>query len=176
MGFMWPNNDVMQWLGSRPPNAPQPPPSICHLPTATSSTAPRPPPQIRESYIALDYWPSEEKLRALLSRAAACMATLTRNLEARAALRRRVQLKQRSQLFNKLHRQRRKLQKKLMWRRRAAEAAGKLGGSWGEAGRKVGQGWPMTKAQREAARRGREVEPTWHQRKMKPPGKMGRRF
>ena len=126
-------------------NAPNAPPTL-H----------RPPhhPQIRDAYISLRHWPKEHVLRQLLTQAAARMAVVARKARARADTRRRVQLKQRSQLFDKVRRERRKRLRQL----------------------RFGQGWPATQRQQAAAERGERPEATWYQRRMRPPGRMWRRF
>jgi hypothetical protein len=110
--------------------------------------------QIREAYISLKHWPREDRLRLLLTQAAGRMATIQRKRDEKLAIRRRVQLKQRSQLFAKIKRERLKRLRKL----------------------RFGQGWGATRRQAADAARGREVKATWAQRKLRPPGKMQRRF
>ncbi|KIZ05486.1 hypothetical protein MNEG_2468 [Monoraphidium neglectum] len=110
--------------------------------------------RIREAYISLKHWPREDRLRLLLTQAAGRMATIQRKRDEKLAIRRRVQLKQRSQLFAKIKRERLKRLRKL----------------------RFGQGWGATRRQAADAARGREVKATWAQRKLRPPGKMQRRF
>jgi len=110
--------------------------------------------QIREAFILLRYWPSEQKLQLLLTQAGGRKATLDRKAAEKAALRHHIHQKQRSQLHNKLHRARLRAQRRL----------------------RFGQGWWPTAKQAEDARAGRPVKATWQQRKLRPPGKMQRRF
>lgn len=110
--------------------------------------------QIREAFAALGHWPSEEKLRLLLAQAGGRMATLEGRRAAAAALRARVTQKQRANYYNKLHRARLRELKRL----------------------RFGMGWRPSAAQARAFLRGRPVGATWRQRRLKPPGSMGRRF
>jgi hypothetical protein len=111
-------------------------------------------PQIREGFALLGYTPREDRLRSLLSAAGARMAAIARRVAERAEIKHRVYLKKRATHFNKIARARRRRLKQL----------------------RFGQGWAATAWQAAQAARGREVEATWRQRKLRPPGRMRRRF
>jgi hypothetical protein len=122
-----------------------PPPPRPNIPRA---------PQIREAYLDLGHRPADDRLRVLLAAAAGRGATIARKTAARAATRLRVALKQRSKLFAKIKRARRRRLREL----------------------RFGQGWRATRRQAADAAAGRPVAPTWWQRRLRPPGRMRRRF
>ncbi len=124
-------------------------------PTNTVATAQTPETKkIREAFILLRHQPTEPRLRQLLGQAAGRLETIERKREAVLARRRHVTLKQRAKYFNKLARARLRARRRL----------------------RFGMGWRATGRQERDAAAGRPVNATWWQRRMRPPGKMERRF